>query len=79
MADAISSLEARLASLEQNGFKLNPATANPGERGCREHLSWCSPCNSRRSAQAPAFVFGTLHGVVRTLPCCRGPEPDCHL
>ena len=38
MADAISSLEARLASLEQNGFKLNPATANPGERGCRQHL-----------------------------------------
>ena len=32
--DAAAALEARLASLEVNGFKLNPATANPGEPAC---------------------------------------------
>ena len=35
MVDAMTALEARLASLETNGFKLNPATANPGEHDTR--------------------------------------------
>ena len=50
MSDAISALEARLASLETNGFKLNPATANPGKLGplrqrCERNVSrrWSPP------------------------------------
>ena len=59
MADAAAALEARLASLETNGFKLNPATANPGKRMLLRQRSdriawtrWPQACS--RAARSPA-------------------------
>ena len=57
MADAAAALEARLASLETNGFKLNPATANPGEGMVLDTADNRIACArwSRSSRRAPAW------------------------
>eukprot|EP00887_Chlorella_sp_A99_P007266 scaffold2.g7266.t1 len=62
MSDAVAALEARLANLEQNGIKLNPATANPAPLGLYGFDDLVGESNAQAYGQIMGFAmfFGGL-------------------